>query len=130
MGWFVDDRDVYFFKKPPPSLEAILEQIHARTGLRPDKGKVYPDNLGETTLELFNPDDDRDGFELTIGADFVRVTAFASLTYLAYAALYALIDLGGIHPHQLAKWPSKRWSEVATRVKELPYHMHPDWLFD
>ena len=128
MGWHQEDYNVYFFKSSPPTLEAIIERLHKRTGLLPILGQ--PEQLlGESFVPVTNPQAERDWFEIYIQADFVRLTTYAQADYLTLATVHTLLDMGGYFADQLPLWPTKRWEEVAEVIKEFAYHTRPDWIW-
>lgn len=115
-------REVYF-ENQLPSIKEIVKSLHQRTGIEP----IY----NEKDWSLTNPHDAIDSFTIYYDeSNQVVLTSSGSLTYLLGATLHTLIDMGGTYDVKPAMWPTKKWSEVADKVKSLPRHEHPDWLFD
>lgn len=112
-----------FFENQPPSIEEIVKHVSQRTGLEP----IYDEN----DWSLTNPHDEIDSFGIYYDeSNQIVLTNFGSLTYLLGATLHTLIAMGGQYDAKPAQWPTKKWSEVAEKVKSLPRQEHPDWVFD
>ncbi|WP_080057581.1 hypothetical protein [Spirosoma aerolatum] len=112
-----------FFENQLPSIEEIVKHVSQRTGLEP----IYDEN----DWSLTNPHDEIDSFGIYYDeSNQIVLTNFGSLTYLLGATLHTLIAMGGKYDAKPAQWPTKKWSEVAEKVKSLPRQEHPDWVFD
>ncbi|GAB4003522.1 hypothetical protein GCM10028807_63170 [Spirosoma daeguense] len=111
------------FDNQPPTLEEIIKLVSQRTGIEP----IYDAN----DWSLTNPHDEIDSFQIYYEEpNQVVLTNFGSLTYLLGATLHTLLAMGGTYDAKPATWPTKKWSEVAEKVKSLPRREHPDWVFD
>jgi hypothetical protein len=122
------------FADKPPLIEDILALLHQRTGLQVDcqqnDALQGPDSYA-AAYTLTNYEDEGDSLELLYERDNQLYLLWGlPTTYLIGATLHTLIAMGGSYDSKPPTWTLKKWPEVAEKVKSLPRHEHPDWIFD